>query len=63
MDEAHRGRGIGKALVTALRDLAREKGCYDMWVLTEDDNEAALRTYRAAGGAETSSHLMLTWPF
>jgi ribosomal protein S18 acetylase RimI-like enzyme len=63
VDEAHRGRGIGTALVTALRDLARDKGCYDMWTLTEDDNEAALRTYRAAGAAETSSHLMLTWPF
>jgi ribosomal protein S18 acetylase RimI-like enzyme len=62
VDKAHQGRGIGKALVAALHELADEKGCYDMWVLTDDDNEAALRTYRAAGSTATSSHLMLTWP-
>ena len=28
VDEGHRQLGIGMALTTALRDLAREKGCY-----------------------------------
>ena len=50
VDEAARGRGIGRALVTALADLARETGCYGMWVLTGDDNAPAIATYRAAGG-------------
>jgi ribosomal protein S18 acetylase RimI-like enzyme len=62
VDESHRRRGTGTALVTALRELARERGCYDMWVLTDEDNEAALRTYRKAGSAESSTHVMLTWP-
>ena len=44
-----RRRGIGRALVVALRDRAAELGCHGMWVLTDDDNEAALRTYASAG--------------
>ena len=51
VDEAARGRGIGRALVTALAELARETGCYGMWVLTDDDNAAAVRTYTAAGSS------------
>lgn len=60
--EPHRKSGVGTALVIALSDLARERGCYDMWVLTDDDNEAALRTYRKSGATESSTHVMLTWP-
>lgn len=63
VDEDHRQRGIGTALVTALRELAREKGCYDMWVLTDDGNEPALRTYRKSGSSESTDQVMLTWRF
>ncbi|RZU51611.1 acetyltransferase (GNAT) family protein [Krasilnikovia cinnamomea] len=42
-------RGVGTALVRALADIARERGCYGMWVGTEHDNEAVQRTYRRAG--------------
>ena len=62
VDDDHQRRGIGTALVRALADLARERGCYGMWVLTDRDNEAALRTYAAAGADEgSSSEVMLTW--
>src|SRR6188472_1867556 len=47
VDEPARGQGAGTTLVAALRDLARERGCYGMWVLTDADNEAAIRTYRS----------------
>jgi ribosomal protein S18 acetylase RimI-like enzyme len=63
VDEAHRGRGIGKALVAALAELAREHGCYGMWVLTDDDNPAALATYRGAGAGDESRQVMLSWSF
>ena len=33
VEEDHRQRGIGTALVTALRELAQENVCYGMWVL------------------------------
>ena len=58
---AHRRRGIGADLVRALGDLAVERGCYGMWVLTDNDNDAALATYRSARPSEESRHVMLTW--
>ena len=50
VDPAAQRRGHGRALVAALADLARERGCYGMWVLTDRDNAAAVATYTAAGG-------------
>lgn len=63
VDEAHRRRGIGRALVEALGQLARDCGCYGMFVLTERENEAAVRAYRAAGTTAESDHVMLSWDF
>ena len=63
VDESFRGRGVGRALVSALAQLARERGCYGMWTLTDTDNAAALRTYRSAGAGEHSAQLMLDWRF
>lgn len=61
--EASRRRGIATALVDALAQIARDRGCYGMWVLTDDDNEAALRTYRRTGGGDPSGHVMVDWTF
>jgi ribosomal protein S18 acetylase RimI-like enzyme len=63
VDEGHRHHGIGTALVNGLSDLAREQGCYGMWVLADDDNAAAAATYRKAGGDVESQPLMFTWTF
>lgn len=63
VDERFRGRGIGRALVAALAALARDQGCYGMFVLTDDDNQAALATYRSTGAVREADKLvMLTWP-
>jgi ribosomal protein S18 acetylase RimI-like enzyme len=62
--EAARNRGIGRALVSALAELARSRGCYGMWVLTDDGNPAALRAYAAAGGTrEAPDAVLFTWEF
>ena len=61
VEEAARRRGHGRALVDALAALARARGCYAMWVLTDADNEAALATYTAGGAAPPTPHVMLTW--
>ena len=61
--EGHRNRGIGRALVAALADLARAQGCYGMWVGTEPDNAAALATYKAAGAGAPEPFVMLEWVF
>lgn len=59
----HRHRGIGTALVKELAALARRRGCYGMWVLTEAVNPIALATYRAAGASAPESVLSLQWRF
>jgi len=50
VDEGHRRRGIGKALLGGLATIARERGIVEGWVLTDEDNEAAMALYRSAGG-------------
>jgi ribosomal protein S18 acetylase RimI-like enzyme len=61
VDESARRRGIGTALVQGLITLARERGCYGMFVFTDDDNAAARGTYRRSGGREVSQQLMVEW--
>jgi ribosomal protein S18 acetylase RimI-like enzyme len=63
VDESFQGRGVGKALVSALADLARERDCYGMWVVTGEDNEAALATYSRAGGTPEKDQVVLAWTF
>ena len=61
--EDHRRAGVGRALVEALAELARERGCYGMWVGTEPDNAAAIATYAAAGAAPAEPFVALGWDF
>jgi ribosomal protein S18 acetylase RimI-like enzyme len=63
VEEPFRRRGIGKSLVAAMVDLARDRGCYGVWVLTDSDNVAAVRTYTSAGLSEPREQLMLSYPF
>jgi ribosomal protein S18 acetylase RimI-like enzyme len=63
VDEAFRRQGIGRELTRALATLARERGCYGMWVGTEPDNVAALATYRSAGATSSNPFVVLTWEF
>lgn len=61
VDERFQRRGIGRALVDQLATRAQDRGCCGMWVLTDADNAAAVSTYRSAGAAGPSSHLMFEW--
>ncbi len=63
VDESYQGRGIGRALTSALARLAREHGCYGMWVVTEAENAAALATYQSAGGIPQGEQVVLEWVF
>jgi GNAT superfamily N-acetyltransferase len=40
------GRGVGVALLRAVVDLARSRGCGRVWVTTSNDNVPALRFYQ-----------------
>ena len=62
--EPSRNRGVGRALLAALAEVGRERGCYGMWVLTDDGNPAALRAYAAAGGVrEQPDSVLFSWTF
>ena len=47
---AYRRRGAATTLLEELKHLAKERGCVSIWVLTDEDNEAAVASYRKAGG-------------
>ena len=51
----HQGRGIGRALMRSLFDLARTLECREAWVLAEGSNEDAQRFYAALGGNPDSA--------
>lgn len=49
VDEAHTGRGIGRALVQRALAWAAAAGCGEMRVVTQGDNVSAQQAYQAAG--------------
>jgi ribosomal protein S18 acetylase RimI-like enzyme len=61
--EGLRSRGTGRSLVAALAQLARDRGCYGMWVLTDPGNAAAQTAYSAAGGVREADQVFITWTF
>jgi ribosomal-protein-alanine N-acetyltransferase len=61
VDAAYRGRGIGKELVARLWELAQDRGCRGMWVLTDESNTAANKVYAGAGGIRQADQVMVGW--
>lgn len=61
VDEAYRRRGIGRSLVEALADLARELGCRQMWVPIDAEDDVAEAVYRAAGAGPVEAAGILSW--
>jgi ribosomal protein S18 acetylase RimI-like enzyme len=61
VDEDFRRQGIGRALSTALRDLARQRGCTGVWVPIDDDNVPALTMYRSTAPDEEARSVIAWW--
>lgn len=61
VDEGFRRRGVATALMRGLIELCEARGCGEMFVLTEHDNEAAIATYRKALGTPEPAGVMFTW--
>lgn len=57
-----RGHGLGKKLLAALLDVARDLGCSEGWVLTDRSNSPAMRLYESVGGeAAPTDQVMFTF--
>lgn len=55
-------RGVGTEIVAAFVDEARQAGCTEVWVLTDELNPAAVATHRSAGGMrDPGAQVMFTW--
>ena len=63
VEERFQRRGVGRALVERLREVARQRGCYGMWVVTDGQNAAALATYEGSGAQPERGQVVLTWTF
>ena len=63
VDERHRRRGAGSSLVSRIAEICVERDCREMFVLTDDDNAAALATYRTGGGGREPDQVMFLWTF
>ena len=48
--------GVGKALLGAARDLARARGCKRLWLVTTNENAAAISLYRHCGMTLAATH-------
>jgi ribosomal protein S18 acetylase RimI-like enzyme len=48
--ESYQRRGIGKALIEAVRKLGRIQGCSEAFVLTNESNIPAMQLYQSTGG-------------
>jgi ribosomal protein S18 acetylase RimI-like enzyme len=49
LDSWREGRGIGTALLGAIQDLARQRNCTRLWLITTNDNLPAQAFYQKRG--------------
>jgi ribosomal protein S18 acetylase RimI-like enzyme len=60
VNAAFRRRGIGGRLLRELEQIARQRGIEEGFVLTDDDNAAAMRLYESVGGVRKD---VVEWDF
>ena len=61
-EEQFQRRGVARALIDELLSLSRKRDCLEMFVLTGEGNEPAMRLYQATGGVrENMDDVMFVW--
>jgi ribosomal protein S18 acetylase RimI-like enzyme len=60
VNAAYRRRGIGTRLLRELERIARDRGIEEAFVLTDEDNAAAMRLYESVGGQRND---VVEWDF
>jgi ribosomal protein S18 acetylase RimI-like enzyme len=62
VEEKHRGRGVGKALIRALLHDCRQREIEEVFVFTDPANEPAVKLYRSTGAiTETPADRMFVY--
>jgi GNAT superfamily N-acetyltransferase len=56
LDSLHPGIGVGTALLDAVVEVARRAACKRIWLITTNDNLAALRFYQRRGFSLVAVH-------
>jgi ribosomal protein S18 acetylase RimI-like enzyme len=56
IDTKQSSRGIGTALIEAVKNAAREANCKRLWLITTNDNLNALRFYQKRGFVLVAIH-------
>ena len=53
-------RGLGRVLFEAFVGEARSRGCFEVWLLADDDDQDAQQFYQALGG-QRGDQALFTW--
>ncbi|MCA1991816.1 MAG: GNAT family N-acetyltransferase [Coleofasciculus sp. S288] len=61
--ETYQRRGIGTALIKAVRKLGREQGCSEAFVFTNKSNLAAMQLYQSTGGKKSNPDDVVMFEF
>lgn len=61
VDEAHRGRGIGRRLLDECKAIARKRGCCGLELQVNAANARAMKLYREYGFGEKSGNMELNF--
>ena len=61
VDDMYKRLGIGRMLVESAHALARKAGAYSVFTIADIDNDAALATYRSAGGNGPQPAVVFDW--
>ena len=61
VDEAHRGRGIGRRLLDECKAIARKRGCCGLELQVNAANARAMKLYREYGFGEKSVNMELNF--
>ena len=56
-----RKRGVGKAMVRELLEIAEANHCMELWLGTEHDNESALALYKSLNPDEVEEFVGFVW--
>lgn len=56
VDEAYRRRGIATGMINKLREMAREKGAWVIYVQADHGDEPAIKLYESLGAREDVLH-------